>query len=145
MTWDQAGGDVDLHLAQNGTGWCGGSDCYYANCLGNGRPWGSTLEIDDTCGFGPENINIENVADGTYTVAATYYGSAFGVGCSSQTAPPTNVTVRVFVAGSLEFEAEHFMSRGDNWLPVRVERRNGVSSIVELDDTRDQNATCFGL
>ena len=144
MTWDQNGGDVDLHLAQNGTNWCSASDCFYQNCLATGRPWGSSLEIDDTCGFGPENINIENVADGTYTVAATYYGNSFGSGCANTGAPRAVVTVRVFIAGQLEYEGPHSMGRGDHWLPVRVERRNGVSTVVVLDDSSRQSATCFG-
>ena len=142
LTWDNAAGDIDLHLSQNGTTWCSGSDCYYGNCLiAGGRPWGSELQIDDLCGFGPENINMENVADGTYTVGVDFF-SGGGGGCGA--AAETTVTIRVFLGGELRYDEPHLLRSGEQWLPVRIERRNGVSSVVELNDSSAQNGSCFG-
>ena len=139
MTWDQGGGDLDLHLAQNGTSWCSAADCHYGRTT---TTWGARLEIDDLCGFGPENINMENIADGSYTVAVDFFGRGGGGGCSPTTS--TTVTVRVFLAGQLQFEAPHLIRQGEQWQPVRIERRNGVSTVVELDDSSPQNGSCFG-
>jgi hypothetical protein len=81
------GSDVDLHLLHpTSAAWFDGSgDCYYANCnisSGDVLDWdvrsyvpdNPRLDIDDTEGYGPENINIdEPVAGHTYTVGVHYY------------------------------------------------------------------------
>jgi hypothetical protein len=46
------------------------------------------LEFDDVVGFGPENINIERPADGTYRVAIDAFRGA------------ANTTVRIYCGGS---------------------------------------------
>ena len=65
--------DMDLHLAhENASSFFDGSwDCFYSNCrVPDGEPgqlnWGDEisednprLDVDDTDGWGPENINIE--------------------------------------------------------------------------------------
>ena len=97
MFWDTSGTDMDLHLLHpDATRWNGGLDCYYANCDGFERlNWFSSgseddprLDIDDVDGFGPENINIEEPADGTYRVGVhSFRGSG-------------RVTVRIYCGGS---------------------------------------------
>ncbi len=136
LTWDQPVNDVDLHLARNGTEWCGSDDCYFG---GRNRLWGGgdanpSLDIDDLEGFGPENIRIEGPDDGNYTV---------GVGMYTHDAD-TTATVKIYVGGQLEYEGFSFMGQGSTWLPARVEIRNGVSTIVELNDTSDQPGSCWG-
>ncbi len=136
MTWDVAVNDIDLHLARNGTNWCSNDDCYFG---GTNRNWGGgnlnpSLDIDDLSGFGPENINIESPADGDYTI---------GVGMYSHTSDAT-VTVRIFIGGQLEFEGFQAMGISDTWLPARVELRNGISTVVTLNDTSDQPGSCWG-
>lgn len=99
-----AGTDLDLHvLHPNGcwedTTW----DCHFRQREPN---WGDpgagdddpSLDIDDTDGAGPENINLDNPENGvTYKVAAHYYND-HGYGVSF-------ATVRIFVFGELVFEA----------------------------------------
>jgi hypothetical protein len=136
LTWDAPVNDIDLHLARNGTDWCSADDCYFA---GRNRNWGGgnanpSLDIDDLSGFGPENIRIESPANGDYTV---------GVGMYSHSADST-VTVKIFIGGQLEYEGFQLMSRGDTWVPARVEVRAGVSTIVELNDTSRQPGSCWG-
>jgi hypothetical protein len=142
LTWDQPVNDIDLHLARNGTNWCSNDACYYGNCKPSafgGLNWGGgarnpTLDIDDLSGFGPENITIENPADGNYTV---------GVDMFSWQRDAT-LTVKIFIGGALEYEGFHTLGRAQQWLPARVEIRSGVSTIVELDDSSAQRGTCFG-
>jgi hypothetical protein len=71
--------DIDLHVWEpNGT------HVYYAS------PGGTTasLDVDNTCGFGPENIFVApgNAASGTYFVGIVHY---------SGTVYPTTSTIRV--------------------------------------------------
>jgi hypothetical protein len=94
--WNTDGTDMDTHLMRpDGTAWFTDDDCYYGNCQGGRLTWppgGSeddpSLDIDDVDGFGPENINIESPADGTYRVAIDAFRGA------------ANTTVRIYCGGS---------------------------------------------
>jgi hypothetical protein len=85
LVWSTGGNDVDLHLLNAAgsanpmaaTGWFSPTnDCYYTDCAGTGLNWGDAtqsprLDIDDSNGYGPENISIARPASGTYTVGPT--------------------------------------------------------------------------
>lgn len=94
--WNTDGTDMDTHLLRpDGSTWFSDDDCYYGNCQGEGLSWppGGTeddpsLDIDDTDGFGPENINIESPIDGTYRVSIDAFRGA------------ANTTVRIYCGGS---------------------------------------------
>ncbi len=114
LVWDTDRTDVDLHfLHPSGTWGRTPYDCYFGNRTAN---WGVTgtanddpsLDIDDTNGFGPENINLNNPEDLSYSVAAHYY-SDHGNG-------PSNTTVRIWLQAVLVFEyREKFMTNGQFW------------------------------
>lgn len=100
MFWDTMSTDMDTHmLSPLATEWFGDQDCYYANCQGMaGLEWGGPgdadnphLDIDDTDGFGPENINLMTPAPGTYRV---------GVHSFSGNGRMNRVTVRIYCGGS---------------------------------------------
>jgi uncharacterized protein YfaP (DUF2135 family) len=131
LTWDRPDNDIDLHLARNGTNWCSADDCYFG---GRSRPWGATLDIDDLEGFGPENITMDNPADGRYTV---------GVGVFTRDSA-TTATVKIFVGGGLEYEAQRFLDGGSPWLPARAVITGGITTIEELDTVSDQPGSCWG-
>lgn len=95
------GSDVDLHLLQ-GVGdpdWRTDSDCYYGNCtMGRGLRWGAAttdddprLDLDDTTGHGPENVNILRPSARYYRIGVHYYNS-HGAG-------PQAATVTVYCDG----------------------------------------------
>lgn len=94
--WNTDGTDMDTHLMRpGGTTWFSEEDCFYGNCQRGSLTWppGGTeddpsLDIDDTDGFGPENINIESPVDGTYRVAIDAFSGA------------ANTTVRIYCGGS---------------------------------------------
>ena len=48
------------------------NDCYFGNCTGSGLTWGASnpvLDVDDTDGYGPENIYMNAGAEaGEYRV-----------------------------------------------------------------------------
>jgi hypothetical protein len=102
MFWDTNGTDMDTHLLNpEATAWVNNNDCYYGNCVaGGGAPvleWGAPgddddprLDLDDTDGHGPENINITTPYTGTYRVGVhVYRGSG-----------RHRVTVRIYCGGS---------------------------------------------
>jgi hypothetical protein len=121
MFWDTDGTDMDLHLLNpTGTRWVTPDDCYYANCnasSGRNLEWGAPgsddnprLDLDDTNGFGPENINITRPQPGTYRVAVHDFRS-----------DRTNrVTVRIYCGGSTTTARATFG-------PALINRRGGAS------------------
>jgi hypothetical protein len=102
------GTDVDLHFLHVGRG-CWNAipwDCHWRN---KQPEWGVPgtitdnpgLDLDDTDGAGPENVNLNNPETATYRVGAEYYDD-HGYG-------PSNVTIRVYVFGSIVFERSRNM------------------------------------
>lgn len=105
ITWDRDDTDVDLSFE-----WSGGAECYYGN---RSPAWGAAatsprLDVDDTNGFGPENITIGGLpGPGTYRLRVHYY-SDHGNG-------PTNVTATVFKDGAPVFSGSRRMSADETW------------------------------
>ena len=101
------GSDVDCHLLHPNGGWDRAPwDCHWKNRAPNWGNSGSTsddpsLDIDDTDGWGPENINLDE-PEGTVTAPRVYSIGAFYF--SDHGYGPSDVTVRVFLDGSLAFE-----------------------------------------
>ena len=94
------GSDVDLHLQHDSRGtWLSTNDCYFANCLTSGLEWdmpgaadNPRLDLDDTDGFGPENINVDRFGARSYRIGAHMY--------SGDTRTDARVTVLVYCGGS---------------------------------------------
>ncbi|MEZ4250426.1 MAG: hypothetical protein R3B99_19510 [Polyangiales bacterium] len=116
MFWNTGGRtDMDLHLLNpSATSWFNPNDCYYANCQ-SGLAWppagmldDPSLDIDDTDGFGPENINIEEPSPGTYRVGVHAFSGDGGV------------TVRIYCGGSRTDARATFG-------PTRITNRGGTS------------------
>lgn len=84
--------DVDLHLLHpTATAWfTDPGDCYYANCQYGGVSWDAPgpaddprLDLDDTDGYGPENINIDDPVVGHQYKVGVHYFSDDGQGPSA--------------------------------------------------------------
>ena len=115
----------DLHVVRGDVDWCGADDCF----AGNPDPdWGDADPAFAADG-GQSVISFRAAPNEDYTV---------GVGRLDGTA-----TVRVFVNDQLEFEAFQALGGGQEWLPLRIDVRDGVASLVELNDRSDQPGACF--
>lgn len=78
LTWDTSGTDVDLWVTDPS-----GIKCYYDN---DQTASGLYLDVDNTDGFGPENITNQSPPPGAYLVQVHYYDDnnddeAVGSGC----------------------------------------------------------------
>lgn len=111
MYWDASEDDQDLHLVRPSGTLRTNGDCYFAN---TNPDWGvrgdplddPSLDLDDIPGTGPENINIAEPEDGTFAVWVDDYSGSTGDRPSV-----TNVTVNIYVGGSLEYTGTKACSR----------------------------------
>jgi hypothetical protein len=146
--WNTDGTDMDTHLMRpDGVTWFTDDDCYYGNCQRGGLSWppggaedDPSLDIDDTDGFGPENINIESPIDGTYRVAIDAFRGA------------ANTTVRIYCGGSTTEPRQTFgpvfidSSSNDLWRVADVTISGASCTITDLRtaDGRPSIQPCEG-
>ncbi|MEW5852230.1 MAG: hypothetical protein AB2A00_25800 [Myxococcota bacterium] len=115
LVWDVDTSDVDMHLlGPSGGNWFSSpADCYFSNrnpewsVAGNAND-NPSLDIDDTDGFGPENINVVSPANGSYQIGVHYW-------CDDGLTTPTVATVRVFCNGTLRREFQRTLSDSRQW------------------------------
>lgn len=106
ITWDKDDTDVDLHFS-----WSGGSECYYSNktpTWGGSAATSPRLDVDDTNGYGPENITIGALpGSGTYKISVYYY-SDHGKG-------GTNVNATIYKDGVPIYSGSQYMTNHGTW------------------------------
>jgi len=129
LVWDHPETDLDLHYIGGGlygdrTDTSSG-DCHFFNlhpdyCTPGDESDDPSLDIDDVRGYGPENVNHNNVCNGEYRIWVTYYEDK-GMGS-------TRAKVRVFVRGVMIAEAsQELTSRNCHWLVGKVEWTDGAA------------------
>lgn len=151
LTWDHPESDLDLHLIREGSAFCScDGDCHYRDC-GRSPTWfpgrdgaNPKLDIDDSEGFGPENINIDGegplrvVQDGRYRIAVHYY--ATNAGASMWPTTVSNATVRVYIYGLLAAELTHAMTAEDQvWYAGFIE---WPARVVTTDGSTQEGVRC---
>ena len=107
--------DIDLHVWEPD-----GSHVYYSSRTGST----ASLDIDNVCGFGPDNIYVSpgNADSGTYYV---------GIVNDSGTAHPTTSTIRVPFADTPGARSQTFtvITNSSDWgLLTRSPRRNSPAA-----------------
>ena len=129
---DFSGTDLDLHFLHP-LGSIGHSryDVHWLNKTPN---WGGglanpSLDIDDTNGAGPENINLDGPeADSNYRVGVHYWSDS-GLGAS-------DATIRIYIYGLLQFELTRTLaSTDDYWDVAAIIWDSG--DVVRIDTVED--------
>lgn len=97
LTWDTSGSDIDLHVTSPA---CAEVDF-------NNKIAGSLrLDVDNTEGYGPENISTEQAESGIYRISVVNYARGNG----------TTATVHVYRNEKLETRESHkFYDSGEEW------------------------------
>ena len=125
LTWDDATNDQDLHLTHASAGghFCSSqTDCFYTNKQplwfdfdDPGKGPNPRLDIDDTNGLGPENINIDRPEPGTYRVFVHNYPK------TGSPAAPTVDIVRIYVNGILSFSEQRVVTEYEQvWAAAEI-------------------------
>ncbi len=153
---DQFGTDVDLHFRHElaGDGWGSAANEYDVYFRNKTPDWGTegdvsdnpSLDIDDTNGAGPENVNLANPEVGiTYDVGAIYFRneSTFGDAMNDPRAQhPSYVTVRIFARGELlnEFVGREMNEPRQLWHVASIEWCEDAADVLRCPDitVRDQ-------
>jgi hypothetical protein len=132
LTWDTGpfSSDIDLHLVRPGGTPETQDDCYYSNCVppdtldwGAAGPTGNpTLDVDNTEGYGPENIILSNPQTGTYRVIVRNYNGVAN----------THATVKLFFNDIEQFRDTSVVldSAHDYWTVATVDIQNKVITPV---------------
>jgi hypothetical protein len=129
MYWRYPEDDMDLHLLAPYGELDTDTDCYYINCIPPSiLDWGQpgnqsdnpSLDLDDIPGTGPENINIEAPAPGTYTVVVHDFPSY-------DRFDPNPVTVNIYIDGNpvATFERD-MIGEDDSWRVCTIEWPSGM-------------------
>ncbi|MCB9554206.1 MAG: choice-of-anchor D domain-containing protein [Myxococcales bacterium] len=157
---DTIGTDIDLHFRHERAGEKWGSeaqgwDCYFRN---TNPDWGvlgevvdnPSLDIDDTNGAGPENINLSEPEIGvTYDIGAIYFRASSTFGdpmIPSSREHPSYATLRVFTRGVplLELVGQELDETSQLWHVARVTWCEGpdcprVDVVNEVLDVTEYN------
>lgn len=118
LVWNNNNTDVDLHYLHPRGRWDQSPyDIFWRNPTAD---WGvpgradddPSLDIDDTDGFGPENINHDNPVSGESYRVGVHYFADNGNGA-------TYITIRIYLEGTLKFELrEQYMEKEGKFLDV---------------------------
>lgn len=146
VSWDTDLTDVDTHvLAPNGQMWSCNGDCYFSNPNPN---WGDPnrweddpfLDVDDVDGFGPENVNIQEPANGTYRVVIHYWDTHGG------NPPNTTVEVLSFNRPVASYGPVRLDDVDDNWDVVDIDWPGVVvHDLGQNVQQRNRGALCGGF
>lgn len=114
LAWNTGDTDLDLHLVQEGFAFFDDQgDCSWCNKNPN---WGGSggaddplLALDNIVGYGPEDLTIDEPADGDYHVKVHYFKDLLGSGAV------TTATVKVFLNGELAGEYSKNLTHNEVW------------------------------
>lgn len=135
---DLSGSDVDTHFMKVPIGrWFESPyDNYFGNRMPFWNPENPSLDIDDTNGAGPENINMDDpIPCQWYAVGVHYWRQQFGTAYT---------TVRIFINGGLVFEYPNkpLVNTNEWWDVARIHWPSGeVIMVDEFLDAAPRNQT----
>lgn len=121
-------------------------DCNYGNCRpsrsSKGPDWDGleqtpsdgdpTLDVDDTSGFGPENINIGAALHGSYLVSVHSYSGG----------RPSGNTVRIYLYGQLAAEFYKVLAPDEWWETAIIHLPDQMSAMPCIEDLSTERLEC---
>lgn len=118
---DEDGSDVDVHMAKMGVGkWFEAPyDIYYQNPMNSWNPETPSLDIDDTDGAGPENIQMDDPQQCQwYAVGVHYFSQLYGTAYA---------TIRIYINNNLVYEKlnKPLKNGGQFWDVARIHWPSG--------------------
>ncbi len=126
VSWAGPTADMDLHLSDGADFYVTPGDASWCN---PNPDWGAAgdadddprLDLDDSDGFGPENMKITAPADGTYLVRVHHFDDGDD---GSVTA-----TVQVFTYGTLAWSGAQVLSRNEVWEVGQINWPDGTFGV----------------
>ncbi len=119
LVWDHPTADLDLHYMRNsGPPFNHVTDCYFSNRfpvwfgVDVMDPRNPRLDVDDTGGFGPENVNVKAPEVGRSRVGVHYWNR------KTDGDPAVLATLRIYVRGQLAFEQGQFFTEDQQFWNV---------------------------
>ena len=73
------------------------------------------LDIDETNGFGPENINIDEPLPGDHHIYVHFYGIGTG-----EEMEDTRARIRIYINGILRADYSRYITKNDAWAVATV-------------------------
>ena len=132
---DAFGTDLDLHFLHPNGQWNNAPwDIYWLNPTAD---WGEpgphddpSLDIDDTDGAGPENVNMNDPEAGLTYAVGVYYYAANGYG-------PSYATIRIYIGGSQAYEYRDMFlpTSGTFWYAATITWPTG--DVIGINNVRE--------
>ena len=162
VVWDTATTDLDMHLVHadptstDGEAYHATRDCYWLSCrpgcedfptneCEQATQWfpehpafegpNPRLDIDDTNGLGPENVNIDLPNPGDYHVYVHYY--AIG---SGEASVRTLATVRIYADGVLHADFRRALEKNNLWAVGSIQWNADADAVVTPAASDEPNA-----
>jgi hypothetical protein len=109
LSWDTPNSDLDLHMIPDGESMWGCMDCSFCTPVpGWPAAWGTPVyALDNTSGYGPENINVMNPQAMQYYIRAHYYADHGG--------GETRATASIYINGELIDTMTASMNSAHRW------------------------------
>jgi hypothetical protein len=110
LSWDTTDTDLDLHLVPEGNSMWGCMDCFFCNPVPYWpSAWGVPIyALDNTVGYGPENINVNDPGGMSYYIRTHFYSNHGG--------GETNATISIYVNHTLfDTYTQTIPSSGKRW------------------------------
>ena len=141
LAWNTGDTDLDLHLVQEGFEFFDNQgDCSWCNKNPN---WGASggaddplLALDNIVGYGPEDLTIDEPADGDYHVKVHYFKDLLGSGAV------TTATVRVFLNGELAGEYSRNLTHNEVWDVGYIRWPQAVFAAVDVEPYAAPRRNC---
>jgi hypothetical protein len=109
LSWDTGDSDLDLHLVPADNSMWSCMDCFFCNPVPIWPlDWGIPIyALDNTMGYGPENINVDIPGEQTFYIRTHYYTDRGG--------GPSRATISIYINGTLIETITEELSRGQRW------------------------------